>query len=310
MRRQPPPPVAFQTPLSLRRERGNGCRDTGKGGGKPRPYTLLSYSPSPFRGGGAPGRQPGWGLECYNAFLPFLQRSSFLQRFAPLILALLFLTLVVRPARSQGKGSFVVPSRHLNLCTTRSTKKSMPTVGNKGAGVIVNSVTAIDPLTGAVGPSVFVGDAPGGMVLSAGSRYLFVTVNEGGNVRRVDLPGMTPGPLYPMPGNRLAPCCFSPATRRLLSPCGQTQIGTTTPSNLQKRATDWGGGGLRGFGSDGNRADAPLYVPGTIVLMGLRWIRCDERRRPTFQSFPVRHVRRGRVLWQYERPTALRSGNH
>jgi uncharacterized repeat protein (TIGR01451 family) len=104
------------------------------------------------------------------------------------------------PVFAQGQGTFILPVPAQQLVCDAMHQKIYATVGSKGTGAMVNSVTVIDPQTGIVGPSLFVGDSPGAMVVSAGSKYLYVSVNEGGNVRRVDLPGMTAGPLYAMPG--------------------------------------------------------------------------------------------------------------
>lgn len=96
--------------------------------------------------------------------------------------------------------SFVIPLPAHNLVYDAVTRKIYAAVGGSGQGQTTNSITIIDPKTGAVGASVFVGSGPGVMTLSEGSKYLFVAVTDGAAVRRVDLPALTAGPLYPMPG--------------------------------------------------------------------------------------------------------------
>jgi sugar lactone lactonase YvrE len=61
------------------------------------------------------------------------------------------------------------------------------------AGSLGNRVVAIDPATGAVVASVFVGSEPAKLALSADSRYLYVALNGAAAVRRVDLPSFTAG---------------------------------------------------------------------------------------------------------------------
>lgn len=55
------------------------------------------------------------------------------------------------------------------------------------AGALGNTVTAIDPATGAVGPSVFVGSEPGKMAISDDGQFLYVALNGAAAVRRVNL---------------------------------------------------------------------------------------------------------------------------
>ena len=61
------------------------------------------------------------------------------------------------------------------------------------AGSIGNSITVLDPVTGTVGPSVFVGSEPGKLAISDDGRFLYVALDGAGTVRRVDLPSLTPG---------------------------------------------------------------------------------------------------------------------
>ncbi|MES2460552.1 MAG: hypothetical protein V4671_08200, partial [Armatimonadota bacterium] len=111
----------------------------------------------------------------------------------------------VEAARAQSKPNVarypfvVVPLPARRLCYDPVTRKLYVTVDAKGPGATANSVTAIDPLTGKVGASVFVGDNPAAMTVSAGGKYLYVAVSDGSGVRRIDLATMTAGPLYPMP---------------------------------------------------------------------------------------------------------------
>src|SRR5438309_319544 len=69
------------------------------------------------------------------------------------------------------------------------------TVPSSG-GAIGNSVTAIDPETGQIGPSVFIGSEPGRLALSDDGQYLYVGLNGAAAVRRFDLTSQTAGPQF------------------------------------------------------------------------------------------------------------------
>ena len=67
---------------------------------------------------------------------------------------------------------------------------SVPSRAGAGQG---NTITAINPATGALGPSVFVGSEPGKLALSGDGRYLYVALDGAAAVRRVDAATLTPG---------------------------------------------------------------------------------------------------------------------
>lgn len=58
-------------------------------------------------------------------------------------------------------------------------------------GVGGNTITVINPATGVVGPSVFVGSEPGKLALSDNAQYLYVGLNGAAAIRRVDLQTFT-----------------------------------------------------------------------------------------------------------------------
>ena len=66
---------------------------------------------------------------------------------------------------------------------------SVPSV----VGADGNSLRAIDPVTGAVGPVVPVGSEPNRLAVSDDGSTLYVGLDGGGSVRRVALPGLVPG---------------------------------------------------------------------------------------------------------------------
>jgi hypothetical protein len=60
------------------------------------------------------------------------------------------------------------------------------------AGAISNTITVIDPETGAVGPSVPIGSEPGTLAISDNGQYLYVALDGAAAVRRLILASMTP----------------------------------------------------------------------------------------------------------------------
>jgi hypothetical protein len=61
------------------------------------------------------------------------------------------------------------------------------------AGPLGNTVTVIDPVTGSVGPSVFVGSEPGKLAISDDGQFLYVALEGAGAVRQVSLPQLVAG---------------------------------------------------------------------------------------------------------------------
>lgn len=66
------------------------------------------------------------------------------------------------------------------------------------AGALGNSVTAIDPVSGNIGPSVFVGSEPNRLALSDDGQFLYVALDGAAAVRRLQLPSLTPGLQFPL----------------------------------------------------------------------------------------------------------------
>jgi hypothetical protein len=61
------------------------------------------------------------------------------------------------------------------------------------AGGIGNSVTSIDPFTGTLGQSVFIGSEPNKLAISDNSQYLYVGLDGAASVRRYDIQTQTAG---------------------------------------------------------------------------------------------------------------------
>lgn len=66
-----------------------------------------------------------------------------------------------------------------------------------------NTITVIDPSTGTLGPSVFVGNDPGKLAISDNGQYLYVAVDGGASVRRFDIASLTPGLQFSLGGDLL-----------------------------------------------------------------------------------------------------------
>ena len=71
-------------------------------------------------------------------------------------------------------------------------------VPGRAPGGIGNSIVAIDPETGTIGPPVFVGSEPGRLARSDDGRFLYVGLDGAGAVRRFDLGTQTPGLQFPL----------------------------------------------------------------------------------------------------------------
>ena len=68
-------------------------------------------------------------------------------------------------------------------------------------GSRANSITLIDPETGTLGESVYVGSELGPLALSAGSRYLYVGLRGASAVRRYEIATGKAGLLIPLDSN-------------------------------------------------------------------------------------------------------------
>ena len=58
---------------------------------------------------------------------------------------------------------------------------------------MANSIAVINPYSGVIENSVFVGDNPGVIAISDDGQYLYVSLDDSGSVRKVDLASFTPG---------------------------------------------------------------------------------------------------------------------
>jgi serine protease len=64
------------------------------------------------------------------------------------------------------------------------------------AGSRANSITPIDPSTGTIGSSVFIGSEPGKLAMSDDGQYLYVSLDGAAAVRRFDIASQTAGPQF------------------------------------------------------------------------------------------------------------------
>ena len=71
-------------------------------------------------------------------------------------------------------------------------KKVYASVPGSAGASLGNTITVVDPETGAIGPSVFVGSEPGKLAISDDGQYLYVALDGAAAVRRVVLATMTP----------------------------------------------------------------------------------------------------------------------
>ncbi len=66
------------------------------------------------------------------------------------------------------------------------------------AGASGNSITVIDPMTGMVGPPIFIGSEPTRLAISDDGKYLYVALDGAAGVRRLNLLTMTPELQFPL----------------------------------------------------------------------------------------------------------------
>jgi len=64
------------------------------------------------------------------------------------------------------------------------------------AGSRANTITPIDPSTGTIGSSVFIGSEPGKLAMSDNGQYLYVSLDGAAAVRRFDIASQTAGPQF------------------------------------------------------------------------------------------------------------------
>ena len=92
----------------------------------------------------------------------------------------------------------VLPIVAKSMAYDKKTNLIYAVVGNESNSGFANSVVAIDPTTGKFGKPVFVGTDPQSIVVSDSSQYLYVSVNDGSNVRRLTLSPLASDKLYPV----------------------------------------------------------------------------------------------------------------
>jgi uncharacterized repeat protein (TIGR01451 family) len=104
--------------------------------------------------------------------------------------------LLAAPAPGQEIRQLTLPTKDLVYSSLTgkiyaSVPGSVPEIGN--------SITEIDPATGTVGPSVFIGSGPGKLALSDDGRTLYVALDGANAIRRYDVTTRTPGLQFPYP---------------------------------------------------------------------------------------------------------------
>lgn len=86
-----------------------------------------------------------------------------------------------------------------------------------GGGTLGNTVAAIDPMSGSVVNSVFVGSEPGSVAVSDDGRYLWVALDGSGMVRGVDLATFLAGPPFSVVNGFAEEIAVAPGTQRTVA---------------------------------------------------------------------------------------------
>lgn len=111
-------------------------------------------------------------------------------------LALLLAAFGAAPAAAGSFRTIALPAN--DLVYDPAAKRIYASVPSR-AGAIGNSVVAIDPMTGRVGPALFVGGEPSRLALSDDGRSLWVALDGAAAVRQVDLAERRAGLQFSLP---------------------------------------------------------------------------------------------------------------
>ncbi len=112
----------------------------------------------------------------------------------PLTIYVCLLTLLaLRPAVAGAQGLLALPVAANHIVYDPLTRKIYASVGSRGQGAMANSITVIDPRSGNVERSIFIGSEPGELIVSDKSKYLYVSVSDGATIRRFNLQTQTAG---------------------------------------------------------------------------------------------------------------------
>src|SRR6185503_16946816 len=84
-----------------------------------------------------------------------------------------------------------IPLQARDVVFDPGTKKMYASVPGS-AGMRANTITVIDPVTGTIGTSAFIGSEPARMALSDRGKYIWVALDGAGMIRRFDLATQSP----------------------------------------------------------------------------------------------------------------------
>jgi sugar lactone lactonase YvrE len=108
-----------------------------------------------------------------------------------------------------------LPARDLVInAATQTLYASVPS----SAGITLgNTITSIDPKTGAIGASTFVGSEPGKLAISDDGQVLYVNLEGAKAIRRFDTATRTPGVQFPAEVDRVADMQVVPGSQQSLA---------------------------------------------------------------------------------------------
>ncbi|MCL5098707.1 MAG: hypothetical protein M1608_14490 [Candidatus Omnitrophica bacterium] len=140
------------------------------------------------------------------------------------------------------------------------------------AGILADSVAALDPINGTMGSLVRVGSDPGRMAASPDGQFLYVALDGAGTVQKLELPSLARISSFTVPGNQTAVHMEVPPVNPDMAvirraPDGSLSLhidGVEMPgelSGLDLFAFSQSSGDL--FGCDGFHSNAELYRLGT-----------------------------------------------
>jgi len=92
----------------------------------------------------------------------------------------------------------VIPIPATSLAYSTRLQKLYATVGSVGPGSLTNSLVQINPTTGAVEKSIYVGSAPSNAIVGSQDKNVFVTLEGGQSVVSIDLDSFKVGATFPV----------------------------------------------------------------------------------------------------------------
>jgi hypothetical protein len=104
-----------------------------------------------------------------------------------------------------------------DLVINAATQTLYASVSGTAGGAAANSITSIDPKTGTVGASTFIGNEPGKLAISDDGQVLYVNLEGARAIRRFDIATKTPGVQFNFGADKVADMEVMPGSQQSLA---------------------------------------------------------------------------------------------